>query len=65
MNQAVDGIGTALGTVGVLVCVLAVVLRFAGSYYLLGTELRMWLLGGIALLAMGCFAKLHAMTTRG
>ncbi|MEQ9462696.1 MAG: hypothetical protein RJQ10_03475 [Haliea sp.] len=61
MNQLIDNIGTATGTAGVLVCTLAVVLRLGGQFYLLGTELRMWLLAGIALLAAGCFAKLHAL----
>ena len=61
MNQFINNIGTVTGTAGILICVLAVVLRLGGKFYLLGTELRMWLLAGVALLAAGCFAKIHAL----
>lgn len=61
MNQLIDHIGTATGIAGVLVCALAVVLRLGGQFYLLGTELGMWLLAGVALLATGCFAKVHIL----
>ena len=62
MRQAIDGIGTATGTVGVLVCLLAVVLRLGGSFYFIGAELGSLLLGGMALLIIGCFMKIHAMS---
>ncbi|MEQ8802280.1 hypothetical protein [Haliea sp.] len=61
MNEWIDYIGTATGTAGILICALAVVLRLGGQFYLLGTELRMWLLAGVALLAAGCFAKIHVL----
>ena len=64
MNKIVDGIGTATGTVGVLVCVFAVVLRLAGNFYFMGTEMRTLLLGGLSLVIIGCFIKIHALSMR-
>lgn len=62
MKPLIDTLGSAAGLAGGLACVLAVMLRAAGHHYLLGTELSQWLVGGIALLAMGCFAKLWVLT---
>jgi len=62
MQQVIDGIGTATGTAGVLVCVFAIVLRLAGNFYFMGTELNSLLLGGMALLIIGCFVKIHALS---
>ena len=64
MNKLVDGIGTATGTIGVLVCAFAVVMRVAGNFYFLGAELGTILLGGMALLIIGSFAKIHALSLR-
>ena len=62
MNKFFDLTGTVVGVTGILVCILAVVTRLGGQHYLLGTETRMWLLGGITLIVIGCFAKLHALS---
>lgn len=64
MNKVLDGMGTATGTIGVLVCVFAVVLRLAGNFYFMGAELRTLLLGGISLVIIGCFIKIHALSKR-
>ncbi|WP_146003605.1 hypothetical protein [Kineobactrum sediminis] len=62
MNKFFDQLGLLAGVIGVGFCILAVATRLMGQYYLFGTELRMWLLGGIALIVMGCFAKLQVLT---
>jgi hypothetical protein len=62
MNRMLDSIGTVLGLLGVLVVIAAVAVRVGGHYYLFGTESRAWLIGGIALLVIACFAKLHVLT---
>ncbi len=64
MNKLVDGIGTATGAAGILVCVFAVVMRLAGNFYFMGVELGMLLLGGMALLIIGCFGKLQGLSMR-
>ena len=61
MTELVNKLGSAAGIAGILACALAVILRLAGNYYLLNTELGQWLVGGIALLVMGCFAKLWSL----
>lgn len=65
MRPFIDKLGTAAGIAGILACALAVLLRLGGQHYLLGTELAQWLVGGIALLVMGCFAKLCALGASG
>lgn len=64
MNKLVDGIGTVTGAVGVLVCAFAVVMRLAGNFYFMGAELGTVLLGGMALMIIGSFAKIHALSLR-
>lgn len=63
MRAFINISGTAAGIAGTLACILAVVMRLGGNHYLLGTEVAQWLVGGIALLAMGCFAKLWVLTS--
>ena len=63
MKQLIDGLGTAIGTAGVLLCLFAVVMRLAGNFYFMGAELRTLLFGGMALLMIGCFAKIHALSS--
>lgn len=62
MNKFLDLTGTVVGVTGILVCILAVATRVGGEHYLLGTETRMWLLGGITLIVIGCFAKLQVLS---
>lgn len=62
MNRMLDLAGTLLGLLGVFVMVVAVAVRLGGNYFLFGTEVRAWLIGGIALVVVGCFAKLHVLT---
>lgn len=62
MEKSLDIIGTLLGIVGVLVCLLAGVFRFTGNYYLLGFETVTLFIGGIAIMVAACFAKLHCVS---
>ncbi len=61
MAELVNKISNAAGIGGAAACVLAVLLRLSGEHYLLDTELAQWLVGGIALLLIGCFAKLWSL----
>ena len=64
MHKFFDLTGSVVGATGILLCIVAVATRLGGQHYLLGTETRMWLLGGIALIAIGSFAKLHALSAK-
>jgi hypothetical protein len=59
MEKMVDIIGTVLGVLGILVCLLAGVSRVAGSHYLLGFETITLFIGGISVMVAACLAKLH------
>ena len=63
MNRMLDSIGTVLGLLGILVVIAAVAARLSGHYFLFGTETRALLIGGIALLVIACFTKLHVLTS--
>ncbi len=63
MKRLFDLGGTLTGLLGTLVCAAAVLARVAGQHFVYGSETRAWLLGGIALLVLGCFLKLHALTS--
>jgi hypothetical protein len=49
-----------LGAAGALVCIGSVLARIAGNHYMLGIESMTLFNGGIALMVMGCLARLHA-----
>jgi hypothetical protein len=62
MKKFLNLFGSIIGSAGVLLAVFAIVARFAGYYIVFGSEARTWLLVGIALMVMGCLAKLHVLT---
>ena len=62
MEKIVDIVGTVLGVIGVLVCLLAGVSRFAGNYYLMGFETVTLFIGGISIMVAACLAKLHSVS---
>ena len=62
MGKMLDLLGNVAGVTGVIVCILAGVSRFLGSYHLLGFESITLFTGGIALMVMSCLVKLHQLT---
>jgi hypothetical protein len=62
MEKAIDTIGTILGVLGILVCVLAGVSRIVGSHYLVGFETITLFIGGISIMVAACLAKLHSVS---
>lgn len=58
--------GRAVGALGILACVVAVLARLLGHYYLLGVEAESLLQAGTSAVVIGCFALLLAREkTRG
>ena len=53
-------LGRAAGFAGVLLCVVAVVARVLGNYWLAGFQLGTLMQAGIAGVAIGCFLLLVA-----
>jgi hypothetical protein len=61
MNRILDFVGSVVALTGVLVCLVAGVVRLSGSFYVFGFEAQTLFLGGIALMVMACLAKLQRM----
>jgi hypothetical protein len=61
MNRILDIVGNVAALAGILVCLVAGVVRLSGSFYVLGFEAQTLFLGGIALMVMACLAKLQRM----
>ncbi|MGL1832472.1 hypothetical protein ACKVEX_02580 [Rhodocyclaceae bacterium SMB388] len=59
--KSINQLGTVIGGLGMLACLVMFGLRVAGQYYLVGIPAATIFLGGIALIVAGCFLKLHAI----
>jgi hypothetical protein len=64
MNQVIDIIGNVVGVSGILICLLAGVVRISGSFYVFGFEAVTLFIGGTSLMVAACLAKLHLLQTR-
>jgi hypothetical protein len=56
--------GRATGALGVLACLVAVLVRLSGHFYLFGVEAGSLLQAGTAAVVIGCFALLLARDAR-
>ena len=56
--------GRLVGVTGVLICVLAVIVRLGGHYLLGGFQVGTLFLGGIAAMVAGCLCLLWVATAR-
>jgi hypothetical protein len=61
MEKKIDALGSILGVLGLLVCLLAGASRVVGSHYLLGFETITLFIGGISIMVAACLAKLHSV----
>jgi hypothetical protein len=59
MNVPWSRIGSATGSVGLLVAAIAIAARLAGHYHLGGFESLTLFQAGVGLVVVGCFFKLH------
>jgi len=64
MNDAMLWFGRAAGVVGLLLCAVAVVTRFAGQYFIGGYQVGSMLQGGTAAMIAGCLAFLWVLSGR-
>ncbi|MBI5751613.1 MAG: hypothetical protein HZA59_05645 [Hydrogenophilales bacterium] len=63
MNKLIANGGCAVGVLGVLLTVASGVWRITGHYHLAGFETMTLFVGGMGLMLIGCFAKLHLLST--
>ena len=61
MNNLLLWIGRVAGISGALVCLIAVLVRVSGNYWLAGLQVTTWLLGGMALMLGACLSYAAAM----
>jgi type IV secretory pathway VirB2 component (pilin) len=61
MKKVLGVVGHVAAVVGILICLVAGLARLAGSYHCLGFEAITLFIGGIALMVMGCLAKLQEL----
>ena len=61
MNNFLETLGNILAVVGILLCLMIGVIRVSGTYVFFGHEPMTWFVAGIALMMMGCLAKLHVL----
>lgn len=64
MDKGLMAIGTVAGLGGALLCLVAVVVRLSGSYWLAGMQVGTLLLGGTAAMTAGCLAFLAVLARR-
>lgn len=64
MDALLDRGGSVLGVLGVILCVLAGVVRLLGSYAVLGFDMFTLFNVGMGLMVTACLAKLHLLTRR-
>jgi hypothetical protein len=58
-HALINRLGSLAGFAGMIVCLVALMVRLTGQYYLAGLPLATLFLGGIGLVVSGCFLKLH------
>jgi len=64
MQELLVWIGRLAGVAGVALCVVAVVARLVGAYWLGGFQVGTLLQVGVAAMVLGCLGYLAALTER-
>ena len=64
MNSLLLAAGRLIGVLGLVIMLVAVVVRVTGAYWLGGFQVGTLLLGGAGATVAGCFALLLALTSR-
>jgi len=64
MNRWIEIVGNTAALLGILVCIGAGGARVLGNWYLGGIQILPLFTLGVALMVMGCLAKLHLLTAK-
>ena len=64
MNRLIEIAGNLVAIAGILVCLVAGASRVLGSWYVGGVEILPLFTVGVALMVMGCLAKLHRLASK-
>ena len=61
MQKTIDLAGNAAGILGIVVCLLAGIVRLTGSYNLMEIPVGLAFESGVGLMVFACLAKLHLL----
>ena len=61
MGKILEILGSIVGAIGILICLVAGLTRLTGGYYLLGYETVTMFTGGLGLMVMGCLVILQSV----
>ena len=64
MYRTLEILGSIVGAIGILICLLAGFNRLTGGHYLLGYETVTLFTGGIGLMVTGCLIILKSVAVR-
>lgn len=64
MSKTLEILGSIVGFIGILICLVTGLTRLKGGHYFLGHEAVTIFTGGIGLMVMGCLAFLHSVALR-
>jgi hypothetical protein len=63
VNKLLDAAGHTVSIVGIVLCLVAGISRLAGSHHVASYETLTLMIGGIALMVLGCLAKLQRLAS--
>ena len=64
MNRLIEIAGNVTALLGILVCLAAGAARVLGNWYVGDVQILPLFVVGVALMVMGCLAKLHLLSAR-
>lgn len=64
MNRLLANLGSIAGIIGILICLVAGLVRLSGSFYLSGYSAQSLFVIGIASIIMACYLKLEHLSRK-
>jgi hypothetical protein len=61
MGKTLEILGSVVGVIGILVCLISGLARVSGSHWLFGFETLTLFIGGVGVMMAACLAKLQAL----
>lgn len=64
MNRLLTNLGSIAGIIGILICLVAGLVRLSGSFYLAGYSVQSLFVIGVASIIMACYLKLEHLSRK-
>ena len=64
MNNYIELVGNIAAVIGIVVCLVAGLVRLSGKYFVFGFETQTIFLVSIAIMVFACLAKLHLLSVK-